>query len=146
MTDLRILLITIQASKLQFTQQKPKFEYQDLTMLGLGISRYRKSTLKDCTNTVLNLMEPVTIWELHRLINMFGYYRNFIRNIPKFAKPLNELKRTDWKTYKSKLIIIERWTPAWQEAYDELKKCMTTVSILAQSRFDRWYILYSDSS
>lgn len=74
-------------------------------------------------------------------MNMFGYYRNFILNFAKLTRSLTKLKRTDGKTYKSKLIIKERRIPAWKENFDELKKCLTATPILAHPRFDRPYIL-----
>lgn len=74
MTLLRTLLTTVQVSGLQFSEQKSNFAYQDLTLLGLGISRYRMSTLIDRTRSVLNLKEPQPIRELHLLVSMFGYY------------------------------------------------------------------------
>lgn len=100
-------------------------------MLGFGIFRYEMSTLEECTRTVLNLKEPKTMEEFHRLIDMFGYYRNFISNFANIARPLNELEKTDGNAYKSKLIITDRWKSACQEPINELKKHLTTAPILA---------------
>lgn len=68
--------------------------YQDLTILGLGISQYEMSTLEDHTKTVLNFKKPVTVGELYHYISMFCYYKIFIRNFAKLPRPLNELKMT----------------------------------------------------
>lgn len=114
-------------------------------MLGLGIPQYEMSTLEDLTKTVLNLKEPVTMRELHRLIDMIVYHRNLIQNFAKLTRPLNELKRTYRNTYKSKLIITERSIPACQQVFDKLRKRLTTVPILTHQRFDRPYILYTDT-
>lgn len=72
MTYLCTLLTTVQASGLQFSQQKYKFAYQNLTMLGLGVSPYGISTWADGTRSVLNVKKPQTMRELHRLVGIFA--------------------------------------------------------------------------
>lgn len=101
------------------------------------------STLGDWTMSVLNLKEPQTIGELHRLAVIYGYYRNLFRNLAKLAGTLNEVNKTDGNAYKSKLIITERWSPACQEFFDEIKKRLTSAPIQVHSWSDSSYILYT---
>ena len=81
---------------------------------------------------------------------MFGYYRSFIHQFAKIAKPLNDLKKntsTDKKpkpAYNSKAPI--EWDDNCERAFVELKKRLCTAPILAHPQFDRPFILYTDAS
>jgi hypothetical protein len=148
MAHLRQLLKAAAKCGLTFSLPKCRFGFTELTMLGLGLSRYGLHTIKDRVRAVLDLAAPTTMGELHRLLGMFGYYRMFIRNFAKVTAPLNELKKRDpdakSKDYSSKLPIP--WTDACQAAYDELKHRLSSAPILAHPRYDRPFILYTDAS
>jgi hypothetical protein len=148
MAHLRQLLAAAEKCGLTFSLSKCRFGFTELTMLGLGLSRYGLHTIKDRVRAVLDLAAPTTMGELHRMLGMFGYYRMFIRNFAKIAAPLNELKKRDpdaqSKDYSSKLPIP--WSDECQAAYDELKHRLSSAPILAQPRYNRPFVLYTDAS
>jgi hypothetical protein len=148
MAHLRQLLEAAAQCGLTFSLPKCRFGFKELTMLGLSLSRYGLHTIKDRVRAVLDLAAPTTMGEHHRMLGMFGYYRMFIRNFATIAAPLNELKKRDTdaqsKDYSSKLPIP--WSGECQAAYDELKHRLSSAPILAQSRYDRPFILYTDAS
>jgi hypothetical protein len=145
---LRQLLAAAEKCGLTFSLPKCRFGFSELTMLGLGLSRYGLHTIQDRVRAVLDLAAPTTMGELHRVLGMFGYYRMFVRNFAKVAAPLNELKKRDpdaqSKDYSSKLPIP--WSDECQAAYDELKHRLSSAPILAHPRYDRPFVLYTDAS
>jgi hypothetical protein len=148
MAHLRQLLEAAAKYGLTFSLPKCRFGFKELTMLGLGLSRYGLHTIADRVRAVLDLEAPKTMRELHRMLGMFGYYRMFMRNFAKVAAPLNELKKRDpdakSKDYSSKLPIP--WSDECQAAYDELKNRLSSAPVLAHPRYDRPFILYTDAS
>jgi hypothetical protein len=112
MAHLRQLLDAAAWCGLTFSLPKCRFGFKELTMLGLGLSRYVLHTMEDRVRAVLDLEVPKTMGALHRMLGMFGYYRMFVRNFAKVAAPSNELKKRDpdakSEDYSSKLLIP--WT------------------------------------
>jgi hypothetical protein len=53
---------------------------------------------------------------------MAGYYRRFIPNFSKISKPITELLKNQVKFI---------WLPEYEEAFQTLKKLLTTAPVLA---------------
>ncbi|WVZ93944.1 hypothetical protein U9M48_039893 [Paspalum notatum var. saurae] len=66
-----------------------------------------------------------------------GYYRRFIENFSKIAKPMTSLLQKDAEF---------KWTSAQQAAFDELKKRVTTGPVLTLSDQPKKFIVYCDAS
>ena len=66
---------------------------------------------------VLEWETPQTVKEVRSLLGLAGYYRRFIENFSKIAKPLTSLLEKD---------VAFVWTDERQKAFDELKKRLTT--------------------
>ena len=64
---------------------------------------------------------PQTVKEVRSFLGLAGYYRRFIENFSKIAKPLTSLLE------KNAAFI---WTDERQMAFDELKKRLTTAPVL----------------
>ena len=69
--------------------------------------------------------------EIRSFLGFAGYYRRFIENFSKIAKPLTSLleKGKDFK-----------WTDACQNSFDELKNRLTTAPVLVMPVFTRTLI------
>lgn len=146
LAHLRTLLKAASKIGLKFHLAKCRFGYSELKLLGMGLSRYGLHTVEEKVKAISDLSSPETIGELHRLVGMFSYYRNFIHNFAKIAAPLNELKRNEpGAEYHSKKKI--QWSLECQKAFDELKNRLSSAPILAHPKFDgRPFILYTDAS
>jgi hypothetical protein len=70
---------------------------------------------------VLEWETPQTVKEVRSFLGLAGYYRRFIENFSKIAKPLTSLleKGVDFS-----------WNEECQMAFDELKKRLTTAPVL----------------
>jgi len=123
-------------------------------MLGMNVSRYGLHTIEEKVQAVMDIAPPRTIGELHRIVGLFGYYRNFIQNFAKVIKPLNDLKGGSKDPDESKEVERMKYTPStkitWnedcQKAFDRLKNRLSSSPILAHSLYDRPFILYMDAS
>ncbi len=80
---------------------------------------------------------PVTRTQVRSFLGTTGYYRRFVRDYAKVAKPLTRL------TEKS---VNFEWTGECQEAFDKLKTALISAPILAYPRDEGHYILDTDAS
>jgi hypothetical protein len=68
---------------------------------------------------------------------MAGYYRRFILNFSKIAKPITDLLKKEEKFV---------WNAERDEAFQTLKKLLTTSPVLAQPDITRSFNVYCDAS
>ncbi|XP_075188139.1 uncharacterized protein LOC142260631 [Anomaloglossus baeobatrachus] len=86
---------------------------------------------------------PNTLREVRAFLGLAGYYRRFIPKFAHLAGPINELLRGTAGGPKTRPI---EWGPRQQEAFEALKKALTSAPILAYARFDALFLLYTDGS
>jgi hypothetical protein len=66
-----------------------------------------------------------------------GYYRRFIPNFFKIAKPMTQLLEKEAKF---------KWSPQCEDAFLTLKKLLTTAPVLAQPNIEKSFDVYCDAS
>jgi hypothetical protein len=71
---------------------------------------------------VLEWKPPTTVSQVQSFLGLVGYYRRFILNFSKIAKPITELLKKGNKYVSSE---------ACDEAFKHLKKLLTTSPVLA---------------
>ena len=93
------------------------------------------------------------IRELKGFLGLASYYRRFIKDFSKIAKPLNDLmKGIDYeKGIKQKnqnkwIDITKEWKEKQEESFQILKEKLCTTPILAYPDFEKEFILYTDAS
>ena len=110
----------------------------------------------DKIDQIMNWPEPQNVGELRAYLGFASYYRKFVRNFSKIAKPLNDLlggKITKTKRKgKSKLTTNTddmakwKWGEPERQAFEELKLHLTTPPVLAYPDFTRPFIVHTDAS
>jgi hypothetical protein len=70
---------------------------------------------------VLDWKLPMSVSEVRSFLGLAGYYRQFILNFSKVAKPITELLKKGNKYI---------WNDAYDEAFKVLKKLLTTSPVL----------------
>ena len=80
---------------------------------------------------------PQTVKEVRSFLGLAGYYRRFIENFSKIAKPLTSLLEKN---------VAFVWTDERQMAFDELKKRLTTAPVLTLPDQAKRFTVYCDAS
>ncbi|WVZ85345.1 hypothetical protein U9M48_032284 [Paspalum notatum var. saurae] len=86
---------------------------------------------------VLNWKQPQTVTEIRSFLGLAGYYRRFIKDFSKIAKPMTALTQKNAKF---------AWSPKCEEAFRTLKKLLTSAPVLAQPDITKPFDVYCDAS
>jgi hypothetical protein len=86
---------------------------------------------------VLEWTPPTTVSEVRSFLGLAGYYRRFISNFSKITKPITELLKKGNKYV---------WSEACDQAFNYLKKLLTTSPVLAQPDTAKPFDVYCDAS
>jgi hypothetical protein len=77
------------------------------------------------------------VHQVRNFLSLAGYYRRLILNFSKIAKPITDLLKKDEKFV---------WNVKRDEAFQTLKKLLTTSSVLAQLYITKSFNVYYDAS
>jgi hypothetical protein len=66
---------------------------------------------------------PTTVREIHSFLRLAGYYRRFIPDFSRIAKPMTELLKKGVKF---------EWSQKYKDAFHTLRQHLTTAPVLAQ--------------
>jgi hypothetical protein len=91
----------------------------------------------DKVKEVLEWKPPTTVSEVRSFLGLASYYRRFIPNFSKIAKPVTELLKKGNKYL---------WSEACDEAFKHLKRLLTTSPVLAQPDTTKLFDVYCDAS
>jgi hypothetical protein len=86
---------------------------------------------------LLDWKPPKTMHQVRSFLGLAGYYRRFISNFSKIAKPITGLLKKEEKFV---------WNAERDEAFQTLKKLLTTSLVLAQPDITKFFNVYCDAS
>ncbi|WVZ53118.1 LOW QUALITY PROTEIN: hypothetical protein U9M48_004104 [Paspalum notatum var. saurae] len=125
---LRVVLTRLREHKLYAKFSKCAFWLKEVGFLG---HRVDPSKVKD----VLNWKQPETVTEIRSFLGLAGYYRRFIKDFSKIAKPMTSLTKKNAKFV---------WGPKCEEGFRELKKAVNNRT--AQPDVTKPFDVYRDAS
>lgn len=137
LSKLKAVFDRLRKSNLKLKATKCQFLKQTLEYLGHTISPEGVSPTKRLVEAVVNYPAPQNSKQVRSFLGLSGYYRKFINNYASTAKCLTELTKKSVKF---------SWNSKHQEAFDSLKKSLTTYPILVYPDFNEKFILTSDAS
>ena len=114
--------------------------------MGHVVSKEGVSTDPDKITAVTEWPQPTTVTEVRSFLGFVSYYRRFIPNFSKVAKPLNRLLQNLEGTPSQKKKFKVYWGPEQQEAFETLQKLCTESPILAYADFKAPFVLHTDAS
>ena len=134
---LRLVLQRLKEHQLYAKFSKCEFWIDEVPFLGHIISMGGIAVDPGKVRDVLDWKEPQTVKAVRSFLSLAGYYRRFIENFSKIAKPLTSLieKGADFM-----------WTDERQAAFDELKKRLTTAPVLTLPDQSKRFTVYCDAS
>jgi hypothetical protein len=80
---------------------------------------------------------PTSIHQIHSFLGLVGYYRHFILNFSRIAKPMTELLKKGVK-------IV--WSKKCEKAFHTLREHLTIAPVLAQPDNTKPFNVYCDAS
>jgi hypothetical protein len=86
---------------------------------------------------VLNWMPPTNVSEIQSFLGLAGYYRRFIKDFSKIAKPMTKLLEKN-KAFE--------WTAECQASFEELEKCLTPAPVWVLPDVIKKCDIYCDAS
>jgi transposase InsO family protein len=94
---------------------------------------------------------PQCAKDLRSFLGFCGYYRRFVKNFSRLAKPLTDLlggSPTKKKGRKPRKVEIPvwKWGQPQEEAFNNLRKCLTSPPVLAYPDHEESFILHTDAS
>ena len=122
--DLDEVFSRIRKAGLKLRADKCKFCCEEIEFLGYVVGRDGVKTDKKKIEKVKNYPKPTTITELKGFLGLASYYRRFIKDFSKIAKPLNDLMKNvkyqegqKKKEQNKKISIKEKWTEKHEESF-----------------------------
>jgi hypothetical protein len=127
----------LRSNQLYAKFSKCEFWLTEVAFLGHVISTGGVSVDPSKVRDVLNWMPPTNVSEVQSFLGLVGYYRRFIKDFSKVAKPMTKLLE------KNKAF---QWTEECQTSFEELKKCLTSAPMLILPDLTKKFDIYCDAS
>jgi hypothetical protein len=134
---LRVVLTRLRDKQLYAKFSKCEFWLQKVPFLGHVLSGEGISIDPTKVQEVMDWKAPTTVFEVQRFLGLAGYYRRFIPDFSKIAKPMTRLLQKDEKFI---------WTLKCEEAFHTLRTLLTSAPILAQPDIEKPFDVYCDAS
>ncbi|WVZ63316.1 LOW QUALITY PROTEIN: hypothetical protein U9M48_012957 [Paspalum notatum var. saurae] len=134
---LEIVLTRLREHKLYAKFSKCAFWLKEVSFLGHILSEKRVAVDPSKVKDVLNWKQPETVTEIRSFLGLAGYYRRFIKDFSKTAKPMTSLTKKNAKYVRSSNC---------EEAFQTLKKLITSAPVLAQPDVTKPFDVYCDAS
>jgi hypothetical protein len=119
---LRIILICLRDHKLYAKLSKCEFWLRKVPFLGHILLENGVSIDPSKVQEVMDWKAPITVPEVRSFLGLAGYYRRFIPDFSKIAKPMTSLLQKDHKFI---------WIEECEVAFHTLRKLLTTAPVLA---------------
>jgi hypothetical protein len=134
---LRLVLEKLRSNQLYAKFSKCEFWLTEVAFLRHVIFAGGVSVDPGKVKDVLNWMPPTTISEIRSFLGLTRYYRRFIKDFSKIAKPMTKLLEKN---------NAFEWTKECQASFEELKKRLTSSPVLVLPDLTKKFDIYCDAS
>jgi hypothetical protein len=134
---LRIVLSCLREHQLYAKFSKCEFWLDEVPFLGHVLSAEGVAVDPGKVKDILDWKPPISVHQVRQFLGMVGYYCRFIPDFSKVSKPITELLKNQTKFV---------WSPECNEAFETLKRSLTTAPVLAQPDIEKPFDVYYDSS
>ena len=119
---LRIVLQRLRDHQLYANFSKCEFWLEKVQFLGHVLSAEGIAVDPSKVEEVLNWEAPTTVHQVRSFLGLAGYYRRFIPDFSRIAKPITGLLKNQTKFV---------WSTECEKAFQTLKRLLTTAPVLA---------------
>ena len=134
---LRIVLTRLREHQLYPKFSKCEFWLKKVPFLGHILSKERISVDPSKVQEVLDWKALTSVHEVRSFLGLAGYYRRFILDFSKIAKPMTKLLQKDVKFV---------WYQECEVAFTALCHLLTTTPVLAQPDIEKPFDVFCDAS
>ena len=134
---LRVVLEKLRQNQLYAKFSKCDFWLEKVAFLGHVLTAEGVAVDPTKIEAVKGWEQPRNVTDIYGFLGLAGYYRRFIENFSKIAKPMtNLLKKTN----------EFEWTPGCEHSFQTLKWKLTTTPVLALPDIQKDFVVYYDAS
>jgi hypothetical protein len=134
---LRLIMEKLREHKLYAKFSKCEFWLNKVGFLGHIISAEGVAVDPSKVASVTEWETPKNVGDIRSFLGLAGYYRRFIENFSKIARPMTELLK------KEKKFI---WTDACEASFQELKQRLVSAPVLCLPDIQKDFQVYCDAS
>jgi len=143
---LREVLLRLQNAGLKLKPSKCHFLQRRIKYLGHIVSEEGIECNPEMTKDLRTWPIPTNAKEIQRFIGFAGFYRRFVKDFAKIAKPLHELTGSVKDKRGVKHPVKWEWCPQHQEAFETLVQCLTEPPLLCYPDYSKPFELRTDAS
>ena len=131
------ILRRLEENNLYVKPEKCTWKVRKIGFLGVVIGPNGIEIEEGKVDGVLSWPEPKNVKDVRKFLGLANYYRRFIKDFARVARPINMLTRKDVKW---------QWGVEQQKAFNELKKVFTTKPVLAAPDLDKEFRVEANAS
>ena len=128
---------------LKLKPSKCSFLHKEITFLGHEVSTDGMKPGDLNLKGIAEMAPPANYTEVWHFLGMTRFFRRFIKNYARIAKPLNDILEGEASKLKSEAVTLP---PDALEAFEKLKMCCMTTPVLAFADFEKEFQLETDVS
>jgi hypothetical protein len=134
---LRVVLQRLRDHKLYAKFSKCEFWLRSVKFLGHTISQDGIFVDPSKVQEVMDWKPPKSVHQIRSFLGLAGYYRRFIPDFPRIAKPMTKLLKKGVKFV---------WSEACEKAFHTLRQHLTSAPVLAQPDNSKRFEVFCDAS
>ena len=134
---LRLVLETLREHQLYAKFSKCEFWLKEVKFLGHILSAEGVSVDPKKITSILEWKTPANVKNIREFLGLAGYYRKFVKDFSKIAKPMTQLLKKEKKF---------EWSPECEKSFQELKSRLTSAPILIMPDINKDFEVYCDAS
>jgi len=131
------VLRRLEENNLYIKLEKYVWKVRRIGFLGVVIGSNGIEMEKVKVDGVLSWPAPKNIKDIRKFLDLANYYRRFIKDFVKVARPMNMLTRKDMKLW---------WGEEQEQAFNEIKRIFMTRPVLAAPDLDKEFRVEVDAS
>ena len=108
-----------------------------MSFLGHVLSKGGVAVDPSKVQDVLNWKQPKTVTHIRSFLGLAGYYRRFIKNFSKIARPMTQLLKKEKKF---------EWSEDCEASFQILKDLLTKAPVLVLPDIHKSFDIYCDAS